>query len=546
MPQPRPFAAVLLVCLAFCLVVACSTRAPDEIAEAGRDIPISEVVQTSVESDLRLIDALRAYIPNVMRAFGTPGLNIALARRGEIVWEAGFGHADVAANEPMTPETVFNSGSMGKLYTGMAVMKLVEDGVIELDSPINEYLPFEVVNPMGGRPITVRDLLIHRPGLMSDAALSLFRKPRSLREEIEAEYQRDMTPMSGTDTLPRWFAKPGEQFMYSNLGMGTLGLIVEQNNPEGLSYSDYVEQKFMRPLGMKYSQYPPIQDQETIRPEIWERKSTGYMTMGGVFIPTPEVYFGEFPAGGFESTPSDFLRFYLAILNDGEYDGARILEADTVAEALTPQAEGMAGMQMGLAWMLDKVGEPAYNIQHGGAHMFGWHNWSIAWPNYDTALVYATNHWPLPDIPPDITMLRNFVEQWLTYDIVPDRGYGHGPESARKVSYVRGVLFTAAFNHAIAIPTPVSDEQIMAAADGAVWNPDRNDVPNNWDREAFIQGAQDLREHGVTTPAIRSFLEDNDVLTRADFALAYLELGGNSEMSAFFAQLLEGPVDDGS
>ena len=52
--------------------------------------------------------------------------------------------------------------------------------------------------------------------------------------------------------------------------------------------------------------------------------------------------------------------------------------------------------------MLDKVGEPGYNIQHGGAHMFGWHNWSIAWPNYDAALVYATNHWPIPDIPPGV------------------------------------------------------------------------------------------------------------------------------------------------
>ena len=95
----------------------------------------------------------------------------------------------------------------------------------------------------------------------------------------------------------------------SNLGMGTLGLIVEETNPERLSYSDYVERYFMQPLGMKYSQYPPVQDQEHIRPEIWERKSVGYMPMGSGWIPTPAVYFGEFPAGGFVSTPGESCAF---------------------------------------------------------------------------------------------------------------------------------------------------------------------------------------------------------------------------------------------
>ena len=385
-------------------------------AAPGRDIPVTEIVRTEDEKDLRLIGALRAVIPALMHGYGSPGFNIALARRGDVVWEAGFGHADLAARTPMTPETVFQSGSMGKLYTGMAILKLVEDGVLELDGPINDYLPFEVRNPLGGRDITVRDLLTHRPGLMQDAALSLFERPRSLREEIEAEYGRAMVPMMGGDSMPRWHAEAGEAFMYSNLGMGTLGLIVEENNPEGLSYSEFVERHFMEPLGMRYSQYPPVQDREHIRPDIWERRSTGYMPMGSVWIPTPAVYFGEFPAGGFVATPGDFVRFFLAFLNGGEYGGARVLAPETVELALTPQSESMGGLQMGLAWMLDKVGEPAFNIQHGGAHMYGWQNWGIAWPNFDTAVVYATNNWAVPEIAPDVTMLRSVIENWLLLD----------------------------------------------------------------------------------------------------------------------------------
>ncbi len=510
----------------------------------ARDIPVTETLHTEDEKNLRLIGALRAYIPMLMHTYGSPGLNIALARGGEVVWEAGFGYADLGLGRAMTPQTVFQSGSMGKLYTGMAIMKLVEDGVLDLDGPINDYLPFRVENPLGGRDVTVRDLLIHRPGLTQDAALSLFERPRSLREEIEAEYGRELVPMMGGDSMPRWHAKAGETFMYSNLGMGTLGLIVEENNPQGLSYSQFVEQHLMEPLGMRYSQYPPVQNREHIRADIWERKSTGYMPMGSVWIPTPAVYFGEFPAGGFVATPGDFVRFFLAFLNGGEYQGARILKPETVELALTPQAEGLGGMQMGLAWMLDKVGEPAFNIQHGGAHMYGWHNWGIAWPNFDTAVVYATNNWAVPEIVPDVTMVRAFIENWLLYDAMVPRvaERGAGADWAKKVSYVRGVLFTAAFNYAIAIPTPVSDEQIRQAADGALLNPDRAASQDNWDREAFVRGARELRDHGTGTAAITSFLDDNPAVSRQEFRQAYAELGGNPELSTFFGAFLT-PTD---
>lgn len=503
-------------------------------ASQGREIPLTETVGTENERDLRLISALRAYIPTLMRSFGTPGLNIALARRGETVWEAGFGYADLAKRKPMTPETAFRSGSMGKLYTGMAIMKLVEDGVLELDGAINDYLPFEVRNPLGGRDISLRDLLIHRPGLMVDAALSLFRAPDPLRESIEAEFQREMTPIAGGDSLPRWGAKAGEKFMYSNLGMGTLGLIVEENNPEGLSYSEFVEKYFMQPLGMRHSQYPPVQDQANIRPEIWQRLSVGYMPMGSVWLPTPAVYFGEFPAGGFVSTPSDFVRFFLCIMNGGELDGARILKPETVELALTQQAEAFPDMPIGLAWLLRDVDKPTFSIQHNGAHMFGWHNAAIGWPNFDTAVVYAVNHWAVPEIAPDATLLQNFIEGWLQYDRRELQARRAGPEWAKKVSYVRGALFVAGFNYSIAIPTPVSDAQIMQAADGAILNPDFAATQSNWDRDAFVQGAQDMRAKGSTTAALSTFLDDNPAISREEFTQAYAELGGYAQGSTFF------------
>jgi CubicO group peptidase (beta-lactamase class C family) len=123
-----------------------------------------------------------------MRQSGTPGLNVALARGGRIIWEAGFGFADVARKIPMTPATVMRSGSMGKTYTATAVMQLVERGVLGLHQPINTYLKgFKAVNPLGERDITVHDLLTHRSGWRGIMPARL-RPPKLLQQSVREGY----------------------------------------------------------------------------------------------------------------------------------------------------------------------------------------------------------------------------------------------------------------------------------------------------------------------------------------------------------------------
>ncbi len=103
------------------------------------------------------------------------------------------------------------------------------------------------------------------------------------------------------------------------------------------------------------------------------------------------------------------------------------------------------------------------------------------------------------------------------------------------------MLFTAAFNYVIAIPTPVSDGQNRRAADGALLNPDLAATRDDWDSEAFIQGARDLREHGTDTAAVSSFLDDNPAISRDEFRQACLELGGTPDVSAFFGAFFVQP-----
>ena len=295
---------------------------------------------------------------------------------------------------------------------------------------------------------------------------------------------------------------------------------------------------------MRQSQYPPVQDAEHIRPGIWERRSTGYMPMGSVWIPTPAVYFGEFPAGGFVATPGDFVRFFLAFLNGGEYQGARILKPETVELALTPQAEGMGGMQMGLAWMLDKVGEPAYNIQHGGAHMFGWHNWGIAWPNFDNRRRIrnqqlgrpgsGSGHHDDPQLHRELAALRFNRARGRRARLRRRPGRKKSPTCAARCSPPPSTTRSPSPPR---YPTTRFSGRPTAPCPTRTWpSPGTTGTAR-----AFIQGARDLRGHGTGTAAVSSFLDDNPAISRDDFRQAYLELGGNPDASAFFAAFFAQP-----
>ena len=471
------------------------------------EMPRSSLVHTEDERDKALIHAVDAVLPELLTLNNVPGLNIAVARHGEVVWEGAYGYADATRRAPFTPETVFRSGSMGKTYTAGAIMQLVEQGVIGLHAPINEYLPFEVRNPLGGPEITVFHLLTHTSGLGGDAAGSVFNDPRPLDEAVRSNISSDEQP-SG-DGVPTWAVPAGQRGIYSNLAIATLGLIVQLANPERLSFSDYVEQKIMGPLGMTSTRYPPAQSEEHVAPEIWKRMSTGYNPMGGVWIPTPLVYFEEFPAGGFVSIPREHLRYIMATMNGGSLGGVRILEEETVSRMLTPQREGTIEWlgpreRQGLVWRLRDWDTPGRAFWHTGAHMFGWRTNCIAWPGHDTAAVYACNNWGtlgkgrLPG-------LDTFIESWL---LAEPPALPPLPEDidnlAWKASYLRGLLFVEGYRYAIGVPEKLDVGEAKRLASEAVdgtWSAG----DSLWEPEAFVQGVSDMNEVPPTRKEIRDF-----------------------------------------
>jgi len=499
------------------LVVAAAIFAAPAVAQQGGE-----------NSDGVLIAALADYIPHVMRRHSTPGLNIALARHGEVIWERGFGYADWNRQAPMTPETVMHSGSMGKTYTATAVMQLVERGVMELDAPINDYLDgWQIVNPRGEREITLHDLLTHRSGLTSNAAGSDFTAPKPLGEHLRETYGLSHFKSYLGTVLPLWGARVGERFQYSNLGLATLGYLVQVTNPEGLSFSEYVQRHIIDPLGMTSTQYPPVQDAGHVREDIFRRFSRGYAHFGPVHLPTMAIYFADFPAGTVVTTPGDHIRLLLAYLGGGAYHGQRILEPETVQRMLTPELSISDTESLGLIWWLRNVGQPDFSFGHGGAHMYGWTNDFRAFPEQDFAIAVAANHWPmLHERYREHRAIADFVSRW----IAREDALGSPPPFrtwAWKTSYVIGLQLVEQLAGSLGIATPVSDDMVDAMAAGVVLEfADRYGDPV-WDESGFRAGVDAMRAIEMTPAAIKAFLESDRIeVTPAELGLIHEELGG--------------------
>lgn len=489
---------------------------------------------TTNDTDARLIAALDAYIPEALRITGTPGANIALARGGRLIWEAGFGYADLQRKLPMRADTVMRTGSMGKLYTATAVMQLVEQGALGLYDPINQHLPeFQVDNPLGERPISVYDLLTHRSGVTSDAAGSDFAPAPPLGEHLAAEARRRML-REYSRSVPRWSAKVGERFQYSNFGVALLGYLVEIANPQGLAFPDYVQQHIFDPLGMTSTQFSGLNDAAHLRPELAERLSTGYARLGPLYLPTPMIYLGEYPAGSSVTTPADHLRLLLAYLNSGELRGRRILRAETVERVLTPQVELAPGHNeyTGLIWRVGRPDTPEHNFGHSGAYMYGWDNGSRAFPRRDFAVVIMTNAWDMlawddPRGKRLPALVPHFIANWLARE---DAGAQHARPAASwpwKVSYVSGLLLAEQLKGALGIPSPLTCALVEAMLAGAATRDGSLPPAERWDPDGFRAGIEDMLATELTQAGIRAFVACERLkLLPEELELISRELGG--------------------
>lgn len=285
-----------------------------------------------------------------------PNMVVTVVSNGEVIFEKGYGYANIEDQIEVDPETsMFRIGSVSKLFTWTAVMQLVEEGKLDLNADINEYLDFDIPaelavgeNEENLESITLLNLMTHTPGF-EDYASSIIR--------LEA---KEMPPLDEyvRENLPERVFPPGEVIAYSNYGTALAGYIVERVS--GMDYSDYVEEKILKQLDMNYSTF-----EQPVPAELSDHLVQAYRYVDGEFK-KGKFEFMPKAAGGASSSGVDMAKFMQAYLDGGSYKGNRILEKATVDHMFEQQFTHhpkLDGMTLGF---MERNVNGQRIIQHGG------------------------------------------------------------------------------------------------------------------------------------------------------------------------------------
>ncbi len=314
----RPSNPVLAIGL---LVAACSSpqplrpaapAAPPPVASLPtRDLPPQRFAATEGTAQppadrptrdqvLAAADDLDAYVQQELVDHQLVGLSAVVVLGRERIWARGFGSRDREAGGTIDPDTVFRIGSLTKLFTGLAILRLRDEGKLSLDDPVAQYLPeiVQVRYPTTDSPrITIRHLVTHTSGLPRLGKLDYYSRDRGVTEAELLEGLKDL-PLE---------AAPGERESYSNLGMSVAGVLVARVS--GTSYRDYVTEQLLEPLGMAAS----VWDRDAVPKG---RLATGYRRQGDDYRAERHWRMGVAEAcGGMYSSASDLARFVGAQLS---------------------------------------------------------------------------------------------------------------------------------------------------------------------------------------------------------------------------------------
>jgi len=305
-------------------VIAFGIQYPAIGAEAPRDDAGKDYSRRHELTGTDLEIFLDALVPTQLFRDHIAGAVVVVVKDGRVLLAKGFGYADVETRQPITPSTLFRAGSISKLFTGVAVMQLVEKGKIDLDRDVNDYLDFGIGTPPGGVPVTMRRLLTHRAGF-EEQVKELFattERPRQLGVHL-AEH-----------LPPRLFPR-GDVTAYSNYGVALAGYIVERVS--GQPFDRYLTTEILAPLGMKQSTF-----EQPLPRDLQPFMSNGYRDSRQP--PRPFEIIPDAPAGSLSASGADLGRFMQALLDGGALDGKRIVAVDTLAEMMRPQLPAPSGL----------------------------------------------------------------------------------------------------------------------------------------------------------------------------------------------------------
>ena len=368
---------LLICCLAFCAVEAAFAQgpAPTPILSPAPALPATPPLpELTLPHELTKPDVeafLDALIPSQLQNRDIAGAVVSIVKDGQILLAKGYGYADFAAKKPVVADkTLFRPGSISKVFAAIAVMQLVEQGKLDLDRDVAEYLDFPIPKTYP-EPVTLRRILTHTAGF-EETLKNLFvpsaKEMRPLRDYL-------------LTAMPARIFRPGTVPSYSNYGLTLAGYIVERVSGE--PFDSYVSAHILDRLKMEHSSFSqPLP--ERLAPGI----SNGYLAAAQG--PREFEFVQTSPAGALSATASDMGRLMLALLGEGSLEGAAILKPETVRAMETRQFELHPALHaMGLI-LMEYSANGQRIVGHGGDTIF-FHSDMILLPEAHIGLFISYN-----------------------------------------------------------------------------------------------------------------------------------------------------------
>jgi CubicO group peptidase (beta-lactamase class C family) len=301
------------------------------------------------------MEGIEPFVTEQLAAWEVPGCAAAAVRGGDVVLAAGWGRRDLESDLPVTSDTLFAIGSVTKAFTVATVGALIDEGRLEWERPLRDYVPdLRLDDSVVTDRLTVVDLLSHRSGLPRHD-LSWIGHPGRPRADLVSRLR--FLPLS---------KDLRQQFQYCNLGYMAAGHIVDTLS--GTPWEDYLRTRLLTPLGMDRSNLSV--DDMTADPD----HAGAYERRRGVVVPVPPRPVAAMaPAGAINSCAADMARWLLAQLGGGQVDGRAVMSADTLARQHTPYIvvpedptfPEATRHAYGLGWMIGRYRGHRL-VEHGG------------------------------------------------------------------------------------------------------------------------------------------------------------------------------------
>jgi serine beta-lactamase-like protein LACTB len=306
----------------------------------GQNKQASEIVKD--KSYTAAIRKAEQFIDSLREKNNIPGISVCVGNKEKILWAGAFGYADMENKTKLSINSKFRVGSVSKLLTSLAVGKLYQQGKLDLDAPVQQYVPDF---PVKQYPITSRQLAGHQSGIRhyrKEDPLSIPRNYKNVKEGLS---------IFKDDTLR---FKPGTKYEYSTYAYSLLSAVIE--GAAHMSFLSYMQDSIFIPFGMTHTAADINDSIIAYRVRFYEHD--GKKLVNAALVNNSYKWAG----GGFLSTPYDLVNMIRGLLNH------KVLHEKTLALLFTPQSlENGTSTNVGIAWRIDKTKSGVTYIHHGGA-----------------------------------------------------------------------------------------------------------------------------------------------------------------------------------